>query len=447
MLEDAAHPDPGTLTTTHRVRLGTLVLIRWGAIAGQAAALLAVRYGLGFPVPLGATFAVVGASVALNLALSLTLPSRDRLGEAASASLLGFDVVQLTILLYLTGGLENPFSFLLLAPLTVSATILGPRSTAILCGLGLASITVLAVDHLALPWGTAGFALPPTYVMGSWVALALGIGFFASYTRRVADEARHMQNALAATQLALAREQQLSRLDGIAAAAAHELGTPLGTIALVTRELAREVGPDSPIGADVELLISESERCRGILASLEQTTSEAMASSPYPDLPFDAVIKAAATRHEDDAIRLRVHSAPEDAGAKPPPIVANRPEIIHGIGNLVQNAMQFARSEVTVSTRWSRDQIRVIVEDDGPGFPPRFLERLGEPYLSSRTGSGGHGGHMGLGIFIARTLLQRTGAAIVFENGMAGGARVLVSWDRSVLANDAPDEAIAGGEP
>ena len=222
MFEDATDPDPSALATAHGVRLGTLVLIRWGAITGQAAALLVVHYGLGFPVVLSATFAAVGASVLLNLALTVAAPSRERLSEAASAALLGFDIVQLTALLYLTGGLENPFSFLLLAPLTVSATILGPRSTLVLCGLGLASITVLAVDHRALPWGTAGFALPPTYVMGSWVALALGIGFFASYTRRVADEARRMHNALAATQLALAREQQLSTLDGIAAAAAHE---------------------------------------------------------------------------------------------------------------------------------------------------------------------------------------------------------------------------------
>ncbi len=444
MFEDTAHPDPNALTTTHGVRLGTLVLIRWGAIAGQAAALLVVHYGLGFPVMLGATFAAVGASVLLNLALSIAAPSHERLNEVASASLLGFDIVQLTVLLYLTGGLENPFSFLLLAPLTVSATILGPRSTLVLCGLGLASITLLATDHLALPWGAAGFALPPTYVMGSWVALALGIGFFASYTRRVADEARHMHNALAATQLALAREQQLSTLDGIAAAAAHELGTPLGTIALVTRELAREVGPDSPMAADVELLISQSERCRDILASLERSTSHASASVPYPDLPFDAVIKAAASRHEDAAIRLAVRSGPEGAGTKEPPIVPNRPEIVHGIGNLVQNAMQFARSEVTVSTRWSRDRIRVTVEDDGPGFPPRFLERLGEPYLSSRTG---RGGHMGLGIFIARTLLQRTGAAIAFENGAGGGARVQVIWDRAVLANAARSEPAGGNGP
>ena len=431
MFEDAAHPAPGALTTAHGARLGTLVLIRWGAIAGQAAALLAVHYGLGFPVMLGATFAAVGASVLLNLALSVAAPSRERLNEAASAALLGFDIVQLTVLLYLTGGLENPFSFLLLAPLTVSATILGPRSTVALCGLGLASITLLAVDHLALPWGAAGFALPPTYVMGSWVALALGIGFFASYTRRVADEARHMHSALAATQLALAREQQLSTLDGIAAAAAHELGTPLGTIALVSREIAREIGPDSPLGADVELLIGQAERCRDILAGLERGASQALAPVPYPDLPLDAVVKAAASRHADDAIRLVLRAVPEGAGAREPPIVPNRPEIVHGIGNLVQNAMQFARSEVTVSTRWSRDRIRVTVEDDGPGFPPRFLERLGEPYLSSRTG---RGPHMGLGIFIARTLLRRTGAALAFENGAGGGARVQVTWDRAALA-------------
>lgn len=433
MFADVVQLDPGAPATTRGVRLATLILIRWGAIVGQAATLLVVHYGLGFPVPLTAGFAVVGASVLLNIGLTFVRPTRERLGGGASVSQLAFDIVQLTALLYLTGGLENPFAFLLLAPLTVSATILGLRSTAALCALALAAITVLAVDHMDLPWSAAGFQLPPMYVLGAWVALALGIGFFASYTWRVAEEALRMQNALAATQLALVREQQLSTLGGIAAAAAHELGSPLGTIAVVARELAREVAPDSPIAGDVELLLSESQRCRDILARLEQGAADAVASDPYPELPLDAVIEAAAMRHSDGVIRLTVVAEPEGAGTADPPMVLNRPEIIHGVGNLVQNAVQFARSEVVVSTRWSRDRIRVTVEDDGPGIPPRLLERLGEPYVSSRTDGGGH---MGLGIFIARAMLQRTGATITFENAVAGagGARAQVAWDRATLA-------------
>ena len=443
MFVDVVQPDPSALATTRGVRLGTLIPIRWGAIGGQAATLLVVHYGLGFPVMLSAGFAVLGASVLLNLGLAVARPAHERLGESASASLLAFDIVQLTALLYLTGGLENPFAFLLLAPLTVSATILGLRSTAALCGLTLAAVTLLALDHLDLPWSAAGFALPRMYVLGSWVALALGIGFFASYTWRVAEEARRMQNALAATQLALVREQQLSTLGGIAAAAAHELGSPLGTIAVVTGELAREVAPDSPIADDVELLLSESRRCADILASLEQGAAEAMASDPYPEPPLDAVIEAAAKRHDDAAVRLRVVAEPEGEGATEPPIVRSRAEIIHGIGNLVQNAVQFARSEVSVSTRWSHDRIRVTIEDDGPGIPSRLLERLGEPYVSSRTDDGAH---MGLGIFIARTLLQRTGATITFGNAPAGagGARVEVVWDRAALA--APARPGPGGD-
>lgn len=430
MFEDIVPPHRGGAAARRGVRLSTLILIRWGAIAGQAVTLLTVYHVLGFPVHLNSGLTVVGASVLLNLVLTALRPAGERPNEAALTALFGFDIVQLAVLLHLTGGLENPFSFLLLAPLTVSATILGPRSTALLGGLALTAVTVLALDHAPLPWPRPGFALPDTYVMGAWVALALGIGFFAAYTWRVAEEARRMQNALAATQLALAREQRLSALGGIAAAAAHELGTPLGTISVVARELARELGPGSPVAGDVELLIGEAGRCREILAGLESSGAESAAAG-YPEMPLDAVIEAAARRHAGPAVALDVRAAAEGPGAAEPPLVPNMPEIVHGVGNLVQNAAQFARSRVAVTTRWSAARIRVTVEDDGPGFPPRLLERLGEPYLSTRPGSGGH---MGLGIFIARALLERIGAEVGFDNPDSGGARVRIVWDRSGLS-------------
>ncbi len=431
MAEAVARLGRGAAAPQQGARLATLILMRWGAIVGQALALLFVDFGLDFTVRLAAGLSVVGASVVLNLALSVLRPLRERPGEAALASLLAFDIVQLGALLYLTGGLENPFAFLLLAPLTVSATILGLRSTILLGGLALASVTVLAIDHAPLPWGAGGFSLPETYVIGAWVALALGIGFFASYTWRVAEDARLMQNALAATQLALARQQQLSALDGIAAAAAHELGTPLGTIAVVARELAGEVAPGSPAAADVALILDEVARCRDILARLDGNTPESAALGPHPELPVDSVVSAAARRHADPAVRLDIRAAPEGSDGGAPPLVPNRPEIVHGIGSLVQNAVQFASLRVTVATSWSRDRISVCVEDDGPGFPTRALDRLGEPFMSTRPGNDGH---MGLGIFIARSLLERIGARLSFENGPGGGARVRIDWDRALLA-------------
>ncbi len=418
--------DLAALSTRRRLRLATLTLMRWGAIGGQAAALLVVHFGFGYPVPLLEAFVVVGASVLLNIVLMTVRPAQERLRQGAAARLLAFDLVQLSVLLYLTGGLGNPFAFLLLAPVTVSAVILSQRAIVVLCGVALAAITLLAFWHLPLPWKDGGLTLPPVYTLGGWVALAVGIPFFAALTWRVAVEARRMSYALSASQLALAREQQLTALGGLAAAAAHELGTPLGTIYVVSRELARELPGDSPHAEDIELLIEQSERCRRILAELGRGPAEAASEPSLTEMGLDAVIEAAARRHAATRIRLRFDAAPDDScPGMPPPLVPNLPQVVHGIGNLVENAIQFANTEVVVATRWSGDYWRVTVSDDGPGIAPRLLERLGEPYVSSRDSEGGH---MGLGVFIARTLLELTGAELTFSNRQPRGAVATVTW-------------------
>ena len=436
MTETAEAPAPRVaqnfLETTDpvRLRLRTLTRIRWVAVAGQAATILVVHYGLGFELPLVPALAVVAASVLLNLTVERKRHSGAHVGESAAAWYLAFDIVQLAALLYLTGGLENPFAFLLLAPVTVSATVLSLRSTVALCLLSLVCITVLAVDHGPLPWASGGLALPKLYVLGAWVALALGIAFFTSYTWRVAQEARDMSNALSATHLALAREQQLSALGGLAAAAAHELGSPLGTIAVATREIARELPDDSPIAEDVELLISETARCRDILAELARHP-ESGEGSAFTRIPIDALVDAASSRHATERVRIHLDAGPasdaEPGNPAPSTTPSAEPEILHGLGNLIQNAVQFADADVRIVTRWSATEVSVTIHDDGPGFPSRLLDRLGEPYFSARADEGQH---MGLGIFIARTLLERTGASITFANRRQGGAESIVRWDR-----------------
>jgi len=429
VMTDLASPRPGQPSQRRgRVRLRTLILIRWIAVAGQAAALLIVRAGLGYELPMGWAMAAVAASCIVNIAASLPRGS-TWLDDTKAALFLGYDLLQLAVLLYLTGGLHNPFAILILAPVTVSATVLSRRSTTGLALLAVAAVAVLALMHLPLPWADRGFRLQPLFIAGLGLALGLSALFIAVYVFSVAEEARRMSHALSASQMALDRERQLSALGALAAAAAHELGSPLGTIAVVAREIARDLPGDSPLRADVELLLSQSQRCRDILAGLA-ARPEAEHGAPFDALPLDVLVDAVAAPHRRARVTLGVELAPPRPGDAVPTL-PRRAEILHGLGTLVENACQFARSAVEVAIRWDSAQMTIVIQDDGPGFDPGLVDRLGEPYLSGgHQGRQGDGEHMGLGIFIAQNLLERTGAVLRFGNRPTGGAEVAVTWQR-----------------
>lgn len=413
-------------TERGRVSLRTLIWIRWIAVAGQAVTLLIVHLALGFTLPLEIALGVVATSALINLANQMQRTGSLRLGDRDAMMYLAYDVVQLGALLYLTGGLQNPFALLVLAPVTVGATILSRRSVMILSGLTVAVATILAIWHLPLPWDEDQLEFPLLYVLAVWLALTLSTLFIAAYTWSVTEEGRRISDAYAATQLALAREQRISAVGALAAAAAHELGSPLGTIAVIAKELARDLPADGPLADDARLLLSETARCRTILQELAQKR-EADGGTPYDRLPLSALVEAAGEpyRVPFSALTQKIEGNPEDQ-----PLVARSPEIMHGLGNLVQNAVQFAIAEVVVWTQWDQHWVTVTVMDDGPGFPTQVLSRLGEPYLSGRDEDAEH---MGLGIFIAETLLRRTGAKLHFANGAEGGAVVRVRWPRRAL--------------
>jgi two-component system, sensor histidine kinase RegB len=440
------------------VSLRRLISMRWVAVVGQAAALLAVHFGLGFDLPIVPALAVVAASALINLGYIVLRRPQRRLNERDATVTLAYDVLQLGLLLYLTGGLENPFAILMIAPVTVAATILSRRSVIFLCTLAISAISVLAVAHWPLPWQGLAPALPRVYVFGIWTALALSTIFIAAYAWSVAGEARRIRDAFAATQLALAREQRISAVGALAAAAAHELGSPLGTIAVIAKELVRELPSDSPYAEDAALLLSQSERCRTILAELSHRP-EAEGSSPFTRLPISALVEAAGVPYRASGVHV-IYATATSTGEEPQ--VARRPEIMHGLGNLIQNAIQFASREVTATIAWDPDTVTVEIVDDGPGFAPHLLPRLGQPYLSNRAPphfakplpakrAGRHGEpiaetqHMGLGIFIAQTLLERTGARLDFGNLPEGGAQVVVHWPRAAL--EAQDNQPGDGKP
>ena len=401
-----------------RISLRRLVLIRWFAVTGQAVTLMVVHYGFGFRLPLVPSFAVIGCSVLLNLVFTLSRRAATRLGEREAALFLGYDTVQLAGLLYLTGGLENPFSILMLAPVTVAATILSQRPVVALAGCAVAAITVLALWHLPLPWRTQRMEFPPELILGLWTALVFATVFIAGYTWSVAREARRLRDAVAATQLALARE-------GITYGSPDAADLPSG----------------SAHAEDAALLLSQSERCRRILAELAHQPDQD-GVSPYTRLPVSALVEAAGAPYHDPRVRLifATTGSPDD----PEPEVARSPEIIHGLNNLIQNAVQFARREVSVTTYWDKSVVTVEIADDGPGIPPNLLGRLGEPYLSTRADVAGH---MGLGIFIAQSLLERSGARVSFDNFDEGGAHVVISWRRDNLETMARQPAAAGVAP
>ena len=439
------------------LRLQTLVRLRWLAVFGQAGAVLWVYFGLGFSLPLGWCLAIISVSAWLNLLLSFRWPATVRLQEHHAAPLLAYDIVQLAVLLALTGGLANPFSFLFIVPVTVSAVTLPTRHTLLLGGLALALTTALAFVRLPLPWAPdGGFELPRLYMTGIWAAVVCGVVFSALYASRIAEETRQMSQALTATEMALAHEQQLSALDGLAAAAAHELGTPLNTIVLVAKELKREMHGGGAYTDDLDLLVSQSERCREILSRLANRDSQAdeMMMTVRATVLLEEI--AEPLRSAEVAILFDVQPARDEAGeALPEPRLVRSTAIKYALTNLLENAVDFARTRVNIRLAWTDERINLTISDDGRGFSQDVFDRLGDPFVTSRGRYGaaaqparrdGHGG-MGLGFFIAKTLLERSGAEVQLANraGPDTGAVVQIVWPRAAVEAQ-PRAATQGGE-
>ncbi|KQZ79121.1 ATPase [Mesorhizobium sp. Root157] len=427
MINSLSSPD---LQQSNRLRLNTLIRLRWLAIFGQSTAVLVVAYWLQYPLPVGMCFALIAGSAWMNLWLAFRYPAAHRLSPLAALGILAFDSLQLAGLLYMTGGLTNPFSLLMTVPVVISATSLPLRLTAVLGVLVMAAATLLAFFHRPLPWiENAPLVMPFVYVAGMWMALLSSIAFTAIYAFRVAEEARLLANALAATELVLQREQHLSALDGLAAAAAHELGTPLATITLVAKEMEKVLGKDPKHHDDVTLLRTQSERCREILKRLTSLSSEG--EPQLARLPLTSLVEEVIAPHRDFGISIKLKPG-ERIG--PEPVGRRNPGVIYGLGNLVENAVDFAHTSVSVSWNWDDASILLAITDDGPGFPVEVIDRIGEPYMSTRQGAE-PGGGLGLGLFIAKTLLERSGASIVFRNssGPGEGAVVQVKWPRSMF--------------
>lgn len=413
------------------LRLNTLIGLRWLAVAGQATAILIAAFALGLRFPVFLCLGLVAASAALNLALRSRFPVSTQLSERGAAILLGYDILQLAGLLLLTGGVANPFVILFLAPVTIAATSLTLRQALLLLGLALLCATALLRMSLPLPWiDGENLILPPLYVVAHWAALAVSAAFVALYAYRVAEEARQTASALTATELVLARAQHLSQIDGLAAAAAHALGTPLATIALVVREMAAHSPAGESFDDDLRLLEQSVDQSRSILSKLSSPSAlfgqQLDISSPTE------LAEIAAASHRLLGVTITV----EGEGPEPPPPCARNAAVLYGLGNLIENAVSFAGKAVVIRANWAKSTVRIVISDDGPGFPLNILTRAGEPYLSQRDRVARNeeaGGGLGLGLFIAKSLLERSGATLELANAAAPnrGAVVTVQWPRS----------------
>ena len=422
------------------LRLDTLVRVRWVTIICQSFTILFVSNILNFPIPQTACWLLIALSIAVNIFSKYTKTNTLRLSNNAAALHLTFDALHLSALLYFTGGLLNPFSFFLLAPVFISTTTLRLRETISLGLLVTISATVLVVYHDPLPMHPdQEMSFNNYYLIGIWASLMTCLVFMGFYAYRVTEESRNLAAALTATELVLAKEQHLSAIDGLAAAAAHELGTPLSTIAVVIKELNREWGDHPQLGSDIELLNSQTNRCRDILGKLSSLDSES--GGPMAAVRLTDLINEVVQPHRDFGIELEINRHASVLEEKEIPLVKRLPGVLYGLGNILENAIDFARAKVDITIAWDEDAILIKIVDDGPGFREAVAARLGEPYVTSRASKPGRkkqqieGGGLGLGIFIAKTLLERSGAKIDFSNltGQHKGAIVTILWPTEAL--------------
>jgi two-component system sensor histidine kinase RegB len=420
----------GRVAFNRGIRTRTLLVLRTVLGGGQLTVLLIVWRVLRWPIHGTTCLALVGASLVFNTLIAIS-PAAQRKGKTWEIlGQLTFDTLQLAALLYLTGGVINPFALMLITPVTIAGGALAPRYAVALCGLAMALTLALAIfapspSWLTLPAVTGYVA----YRLGCAGALIVGMAFAAGYASWSSGESARNELALHVTETVLAREQRLSALGALAAAAAHELGTPLATITVVAKEMAREAA-DGPMADDAWLLVEQAQRCRDILKRLAETPERG-------DVVHERMTLLQLVREVVEPFAGSEEVRVEAVVTGPPSVAApdlwRRPEVLHAVAAFVENAYDFARAEILVTARFDAETVAIEIRDDGPGFAPHVLAKLGEPYVTSRPGAeGSRTGHvgMGLGFFIAKTLLERTGARVEFRNGPKLGAIVTARWPR-----------------
>jgi two-component system sensor histidine kinase RegB len=402
----------------------TLVNLRWIAIVGQLVAINFVYYYLKLKLPIIAVHSVILVGLITNLLLQFKI-KENQLKDLYSGFFLIYDLFQLTFLLYLTGGISNPFSFLMIVPSIISSTFLSMGTTIILGTLTIILLFFLKNYHEILPGLNAyRFNFPEYYLEGILISIIIGLIFLSYFGIRFSGETKKRSEALEKLQQVMAREYQLDSLGGLAAAAAHSLGTPLATISVVAKELKKEIGGESKHTKDLELLVSQSKRCSEILRQISRKEIE--------DDQFINIVKV------EDLLEEIIISFKETSNVKINLIskedknkinIKRAPELVYGLRNFIGNAVKFSKTKVEIILTSDEKIIEIKINDDGPGIPEDIISKIGEPYIKSKSKKLSSNSGLGLGTFLGKTLLERKNAKLLFRRkGKLGGALVLISW-------------------
>jgi len=400
----------------------TLVILRWIAIIGQLVAINLVYSYLNLKFPIIESHIIIFIGLLTNLYLQFRIKT-SQLKDIYSSLFLIYDLIQLSALLYLTGGISNPFSLLLIVPAIVSSTFLSMGTTIILGAITVILLSFLTKYYLPLPGlNEYSFSFPIFYLIGILISVIVGLVFLSYFGIRFAGETKKRSEALNKLQQVIAKEYELESLGGQAAAAAHSLGTPLATITVVAKELRKEIGEKSKHTKDLDLLISQTKRCGDILKQISQkqiVEDKFMSAVKLEDLLVEILRSFMETSGKE--IKLNSKNDKNKINIK------RSPEIIYGLRNFIGNAVKFSNKKVTVELISNESNISIQISDDGPGFPEDIINILGEPYIKSKYSNDKSG--LGLGTFLGKTLLERQGAILSFlNNKMLNGASVNIAW-------------------
>lgn len=401
----------------------TLVTLRWIALIGQFAAINIVFFILKLDFPIHATYIIILIGILTNIYLQYRIKA-TQLKDLYSSLFLIFDLFQLGLLLYLTGGIHNPFTFLLIIPAIVSSTFLSMGTTIILGLLTLAVLILITFFHLPLPGTEESLKFPEYYLIGIIISISIGLIFLSYFGIRFSGETKKRSEALNELQQTLSKEYELESLGGQAAAAAHSLGTPLATITVVAKELRKEIGESSRHTKDLDLLISQTKRCSEILKQIskKEITEDKFFSFTEFEILLSEIIESF---KETSDKTIELYSSESNNSCK----IKRSPEIIYGLRNFIGNAIKFAKQNINISLKSNKYLVNILIEDDGPGFPDDIIKILGEPYIKSKSQEISSKSGTGLGTFLGKTLLERKGANLDFgKSEKLQGAKVNISW-------------------